>query len=204
MPRTLGSRRREEPWGFTTDLATKNLLAQLGAPARTTGADHAEAALRFFMTSNITSQGDVVLPGQQRTGGFALSLMAELGTPIRNRFGLRPATTDDGKPGPFQLAAGDGQRLLSGVRYLNLHHHLPHLERLDAAEAALEVLLRQVVSLDAPPHPVMPPGSLFDSVLQARPEAGLGRLIVCDATLWTSNNGWLDGLDKLWKNVLAD
>jgi hypothetical protein len=51
------------------------------------------------------------------------------------------------------------------------------------------------------PHPVMPPGSLFDAILQARPEAGLGRLTVCDPTLWTSTNGGVDGLEALWNNL---
>ena len=55
----------------------------------------------------------------------------------------------------------------------------------------------------APPHPVVPPGSLFDSVLQARPEAGLGRLTVCDTTLWTSVFGGLEGLHVFWKNVIT-
>jgi hypothetical protein len=50
---------------------------------------------------------------------------------------------------------------------------------------------------------VVPPGSLFDSVLQARPEAGLGRLTVCDTTLWTSVFGGLQGLHVFWKNVIT-
>jgi hypothetical protein len=61
----------------------------------------------------------------------------------------------------------------------------------------------QVVDPGAPPHPVVPPGSLFDSVLQARPEARLGRLTVCDTTLWTSVFGGLEGLHVFWKNVIT-
>jgi hypothetical protein len=153
-------------------------------------------------TAGYHHHGDVALPGQQRTGGFALSLMARLGAPIGNRFGLRPATTEDGNPAPIRLEPGDWQQPLRDVPYLNLHPHLPHFERLRPAQAALEVLVRQVVSLDAPRHPILPPGSLFDSVLQGRPDAGLGRLTVCDATLWTSNNARLDGLEAFWKNTL--
>lgn len=152
-------------------------------------------------TAEYRHHGDVVLPGQQRTGGFALSLMSALGAPICNRFGLRPATTGDGEPAPFQLGAEDRHHLMSGVPHLNLHPHLPHFERVDAARTLLEVLVRQVVSNEAPPHPAMPPGSLFDSVLQARPEARLGRLWICDPTLWTSVNGGLRGLQMLWNNV---
>ena len=85
------------------------------------------------------------------------------------------SATEHGDPAPFHLAGEDKQRLLTDVPYLNLHPHLPHYERLGAGETALEVLVRQVVDPGAPPHPVVPPGSLFDSVLQARPEAELGR-----------------------------
>jgi hypothetical protein len=68
---------------------------------------------------------------------------------------------------------------------------------------ALEVLARQVVDPQAPAHPVMPGGGDFDAILQSRPEAGLGRLVVCDATLWTSVFGGLDGLEIFWKNVIG-
>jgi hypothetical protein len=146
--------------------------------------------------------GDIALPGQQRVGGFGLSLMAELGAPIRNRFGLRPARTQAGEPVPFKRAAEDRFGILSGVTHLNLHPHLPHYERVGAGVNALEVLARQVVQPDAPAHPVIPGGSDFDAILQSRPGVGLGRLVVCDATLWTSAFGGLDGLQTFWKNII--
>lgn len=163
--------------------------------------DLASEAVLERQTAEYRHHGDVVLPGQQRTGGFALSLMADLGAPVRNRFGLRPAGVENGDPAPFRLVAEDRQQLLTDVPYLNLHPHLPHFERLGPAEKSLEALVRQTVSVEAPPHPVMAPGSLFDAVLQARPDSGLGHLFVCDPTLWTSTNGGLDGLEILWKNV---
>jgi hypothetical protein len=146
--------------------------------------------------------GDIALPGQQRVGGFGLSLMAGLGAPIRNRFGLRPARTEAGEPVPFKRAAEDRFGILAGVAHLNLHPHLPHYERVGAGANGLEVLARQVVQPDAPAHPVMPSGSDFDAILQSHPGAGLGRLVVCDATQWTSAFGGLDGLQVLWKNVI--
>jgi hypothetical protein len=148
--------------------------------------------------------GDIALPGQQRFGGFGLSLMAGLGAPIRNRFGLRPAHTEAGEPAAFKRAAEDRFRILAGVPYLNLHPHLPHYERIGTGKDALEVLARQTVLPDAPAHPVMPGGSDFDTILQSRPEAGLGRLVVCDATLWSSTAGGLQGLEIFWKNVLRN
>jgi hypothetical protein len=45
--------------------------------------------------------GDKAIPGRQRFGYFALSLMRSLGIPIRNRFGFRPAVAADGQPMPF-------------------------------------------------------------------------------------------------------
>ena len=146
--------------------------------------------------------GDIALPGQQRFGGFGVSLMAGLGAPIRNRFGLRPARADDGDPAPFEQVAEDRFGILGGVPYLNLHPHLPHYERLGAGVDALEVLARQTVQPKAPAHPVVAPGGAFDAILQARPGAGLGQLVVCDATLWSSTAGGLQGLQAFWKNVI--
>jgi hypothetical protein len=146
--------------------------------------------------------GDIALPGQQRFGGFGLSLMAGLGAQIRNRFGLRPAHTEAGEPAPFKRVAEDRFGILADVPHLNLHPHLPHYERAGTGADALEVLARQVVQPDAPAHPVMPGGSDFDAILQSRPEAGLGRLVVCDATLWSSTAGGLQGLQIFWKNVI--
>jgi len=146
--------------------------------------------------------GDISLPGQQRFGGFGMSLMAALGAPIRNRFGLRPAHDDQGEPAPFEQVAEDRFGLLAGVPHLNLHPHLPHFEREGAGEAALEVLARLKVDAAAPPHPVFAGGAQFDAMLQSHAEAGLGRLVVCDATLWSSTNGGLRGLQAFWNNVL--
>lgn len=142
-----------------------------------------------------------MLPGQQRTGGFAMSLMDALGAPIRNQFGLRPGVHEDGTPAPYQLVAEDRHHLLDDVRHLNAHPHLPHFEPVGTSATLLEVLVRQVVSASAPVHPVMAPRSLFNGVLQARPHAGLGCLTVCDPTIWTSTNGGVSSLKVLWKNV---
>ena len=146
--------------------------------------------------------GDIAIPGQQRFGGFGMSLMAGLGAPIRNRFGLRPARTESGEPAPLKRIAEDRCGILAGVVHLNLHPHLPHYERVGAGADALEVLVRQAVHPEAPAHPVFPSGEDFDAILQSRPEAGLGSLVVCDATLWTSVFGGIDGLQVFWKNVI--
>jgi hypothetical protein len=159
-------------------------------------------AARARQVAEFRHHGDLALPGQQRFGGFGLSLLAGLGAPIRNRFGLRPARAPDGDPAPFNQIAEDRFGILAGVPHLNLHPHLPHYERVGAGADTLEVLARQTVQPEAPAHPVVAPGGAFDAILQARPQAGLGRLVVCDATLWSGTAGGLRGLQLFWKNVL--
>ena len=146
--------------------------------------------------------GDKAIPGQQRFGGFARSLMSGLGLPIRNRFGLRPAKSDDGCPAAVEVGAIDRGRLLEGVSTLNAHPHLPHFERLNGSSELLEVLVKQRIEVSAPPHPFTADGRThFDAVLQARPEVAAGTLIVADATLWSSAAGGSESLERLWRNV---
>lgn len=147
--------------------------------------------------------GDKTIPPQQRFGGFARSLLAGLGAPVENRFGLRPAAESDGSPAPIEVEATlDRLHLLRGVITFNLHPHLPHLERLGEAVSKLDVLARQKIDLTAPPHPVAHDRAIFDALLQSKPEAFAGGLLVGDATLWSSTAGGLDSLRQLWTNVL--
>jgi hypothetical protein len=147
--------------------------------------------------------GDKTIPPQQRFGGFARSLLAGLGVPVENRFGLHPAAETDGSPSPIEVdAEADRLGLLRGVGGLNLHPHLPQLERLHEAVAKLAVLARQKIDLSAPPHPFTRDRATFDALLQSRPEAFPGTLLVSDATLWSSTAGGVDDLQRLWTNVL--
>jgi hypothetical protein len=145
--------------------------------------------------------GDKAIPGQQRFGYFALSLMRSLGTPIRNRFGLRPAVAANGQPMPFVRISTAHAGLLTDLATLNLHPHLPHFERLEQSADLLEVVVRQRIDERAAPHPFAGERRDFDSVLQARADLFAGALFVTDATLWTSAFGGLDELQKLWRNV---
>jgi hypothetical protein len=148
--------------------------------------------------------GDKAVPGQQRFGGFARSLMQGLGLPIQNRFGLRPARTSDGTPAPVEVTSADRRGLLTGVLTLNAHPHLPHFERLEGSRELLEVLVQQRIDPGAPPHPFYTAGHThFDAMLQARPAAVAGCLIVADATLWSSAAGGLESLERLWRNVVG-
>lgn len=148
--------------------------------------------------------GDRTIPPQQRFGGFARSLLAGLGVPVENRFGLRPAAEADGSPAPIEIQAVlDRHHLLADVGTFNLHPHLPHLERLGDAAGRLDVLARQKIDLSAPPHPFTAGGrTTFDALLQSRPEVFPGTLLVGDATLWSSTAGGIESLRQFWSNVL--
>jgi hypothetical protein len=147
--------------------------------------------------------GDKTIPPQQQFGGFARSLLAGLGMPVENRFGLRPAAEADGSPAPIEVeTALDRLHLLEGVRTFNLHPHLPQLERLGTAAAKLDVLVRQKIDRAAPPHPFARDRTTFDALLQSRPDALAGTLLVGDTTLWSSTAGGVDSLRRLWTNVV--
>jgi hypothetical protein len=129
--------------------------------------------------------------GQQRLGGFAKSLLRDLGISVSNQFGLRPAKMPDGSAAPIKInTQADRFNLLQGVRTFHLHPHLPHLEMLGDSPNKLDVLVEQSIDLAAPPHPFVKEGrKTFDALLQSKPNVFGGRLLICDATLWTSTNG---------------
>jgi hypothetical protein len=147
--------------------------------------------------------GDIGIPAQQRFGGFAKSLLRDLGVPVINKFGLRPAKTQDGSAAPIQVnSQADRFNLLQGVRTFHLHPHLPHFEMLGDSPQKLDVLVEQSIDLDAPPHPFVKQGrKTFDALLQSKPNVFGGRLLICDATMWTSMNGGLGSLRQFWINV---
>jgi hypothetical protein len=147
--------------------------------------------------------GDLGIPGQQRLGGFAKSLLRDLGVPVTNKFGLRPAKMRDGSAAPIQInSQADRFNLLQGVKTFHLHPHLPHFEMLGDSLHKLDVLVEQSIDLEAPPHPFIKQGrKTFDALLQSRPNVFGGRLLICDATIWTSKNGGLTSLRQFWANV---
>jgi hypothetical protein len=147
--------------------------------------------------------GDPDIPASQCFGGFGISLLNALGLSVRNRFGLRPAKMPDGSPAPLRIVAElDRAGLLEGVKTFNLHPHLPHFETLDDGTGKLEVLARQPIDRDAPPHPFTAEGRTdFDALLQSKLDAFSGRLLICDTTTWSSTVGGVDSLQRFWRNV---
>jgi hypothetical protein len=147
--------------------------------------------------------GDRTVPAQQRFSGLARTLLAGLGLPIENQYGLNPAQAADGGPAPLLLAQeGDRAGVLTGVTTFNLHPHLPHLAFPKELADRVEVLVRQQINLQAPPHPFVAAGNqAFNALLQLRsPEWG-GQLFVGDATLWSAGFGGLDSLKAFWRNI---
>jgi hypothetical protein len=147
--------------------------------------------------------GDHAIPPRQGFGGFARTLLAGLGVPVDNRFGLRPAVTADGTPAPIEAdRALDDLGLLRDVESFNLHAHLPQLERLGPSTERMNVLARQKIDLTAPPHPFTLGGrASFDALLQSRPDTFVGKLLVCDTTMFSSTAGGVENLRRFWANV---
>jgi hypothetical protein len=132
---------------------------------------------------------------------FGRSLLDGLGLPIRNRFGLRPAKAADGSPALLKKDASVD--LLNGVPTFNLHPHLPHFEMLRESGSKFDVLARQMIDLNAPPHPfVGRRRDDFDALLQTRQNIFPGQLLISDTTLWMSAAEGLDSLQQFWRNVL--
>jgi hypothetical protein len=148
--------------------------------------------------------GDHGIPPRQGFGGFARTLLAGLGVPVENRFGLRPAVMADGKPAPVEIdRALDELGLLRDIEAFHLHPHLPQLERIGSSIERMDVLARQRVDPTAPPHPFMQGGrSSFDALLQSRPDTFAGKLLVCDTTMFSSTAGGVENLRRFWINVI--
>jgi hypothetical protein len=163
-----------------------------------------DADRRRVQEAEFHHHGDRSIPSQQRFGGLARSILAGLGVPVENQFGLRPAIAPDGWPAPIEIeTSSDRRSLLNGVATFNLHPHLPHLQPLGGATSALEVLARQPIDLTAPPHEFVQQGhTTFNALLQSRPGLFAGDLLIGDATLWSGTAGGLKSLRQLWTNVV--
>lgn len=156
-------------------------------------------------TAEYLHHGDHASPPRQGFGGFARTLLAGLGVPVENRFGLKPAVAPDGSPAPIEIDRPlDALGLLQGVKAFNLHPHLPQLERIGEAASRMDVLARQRIDPTAPRHPIWPTErSSFDALLQSRADAFAGKVLVSDTTLFSATQGGVDNLHRLWSNILS-
>lgn len=149
--------------------------------------------------------GDRLVPAQQRIGGFARAILAELGFPIENQFGLNPAkSSKDNSPAPLlAFPELDDLKILQGVTTFNLHAHLPHYFVPDFLKESVRVLAKQPINLNASSHPFIEAGNFyFNSLLWIPPNSNwAANIFVCDATLWSSAFSGVQSLEVFWQNL---
>jgi hypothetical protein len=149
--------------------------------------------------------GDRLVPPQQRIGGFARSLLAGLGLPIENRYGLSPGKSiKDNSPAPLQIFSDlDKLKILSGVKTFNLHPHLPHLHIPDSCNEFVRILAKQPINPVASKHPFVEAGNhYFNALLWVLPNGNrAANVFICDATLWSAAFGGLESLEVFWQNL---
>ncbi len=149
--------------------------------------------------------GDPLVPRQQRFGRYTRSLMAALGVPVHNTFGLRPAVVEGTKAIAPLTAFRDMDRLglLKDVSTLNFHPHLPHYEVTGGKEGeTIHVLARQPIET-ARPHPFTSAGNTeFNLLLWMPPEgARAGNIVLVDSTHFTTLFGGGQSLENFWRNL---
>lgn len=180
---------------------TRDNACLIVCPHHDVGAGHEQSSREV----ELLHHGDRLVPAQQRIGGLARSLLAGLGFPIENRYGLSPArSVTDNAPAPLLLSEdADELKLLRGVETFNLHPHLPHLHVPAALNPSVRVLARQLINPQAPRHPFVEAGNLdFNALVWIPPEGRrAGHVFVCDATLWSSAFGGVQSLETFWQNL---
>ena len=146
--------------------------------------------------------GDLLVPRQQRFGGYTRALMEGLGIPVMNRWALRPAVID-GKAAPQRINSDlDTRGWLAGVKNLNLHMHLPHYEVTDTT-GKIHVLGRQPIDI-ARPHPFIDAGNdAFNTFVWMPPGEGrAGDVLVVDSTQFSTLFGSDESVERFWRNLV--
>jgi hypothetical protein len=148
--------------------------------------------------------GDPLVPRQQRFSAYTRSLMRELGIPVHNIWGLRPAViAGTADIAPLTVAHDlDGPGLLRGVPTLSFHPHLPHYQLTAREGDGLRVLGRQPVDPNRP-HPFTAAGNTeFNAVISMPPSGDrTGDIVMIDSTHFTTLFGGTDSLRNLWRNI---
>ena len=148
--------------------------------------------------------GDPLVPRQQRFGKYTRSLMRGLGTPVENRWGLRPAVVE----GTNQIAPLtkmrdlDARGWLNGVTTFNFHPHLPHYAVTTENTKSIHVLARQPIDMSRP-HPFTEAGNReFNMLLWMPPEGErAGDIVFADSTIFTTLFGGTESLVNFWRNL---
>jgi len=149
--------------------------------------------------------GDALVPRQQRFGRYTRTLMAGLGVPVQNRYGLRPAAV----PGaPSQIAPLttfrdlDKRGYLEGVTSFNFHLHLPHYAVTTDDTKSIHVLTTQPIDLSRP-HPFTEAGNREFNNFLWMPPGGTraGDILLVDNTVFMTLFGVDESLKQFWKNL---
>ncbi|MEU7863646.1 hypothetical protein [Nonomuraea sp. NPDC049141] len=149
--------------------------------------------------------GDALVPRQQRFGRYTRSLIAGLGVPVENRYGLRPAVTEGKKSAPLSIARDlDTKRWLEGVSSFNFHMHLPHYAVTTDDPNVIHVLGRQPIDLSRP-HPFTEAGNTEFNMFLWMPPSGdrAGDVIMADTTIFSSLFGVDESLRAFWNNIVS-
>ena len=146
--------------------------------------------------------GDPLVPRQQRFGKFTRALIAALGLPVENRFGLRPATLP-GTNNPVPLVVdrdADTKGWLKGVDSFNFHMHMPHYAV--TSNDGVRVLAKQPIDTSKP-HPYTNAGNReFNICLWAPPEGKrAGDILFVDSTVFSTLFGADESLERFWRNL---
>jgi hypothetical protein len=148
--------------------------------------------------------GDPLVPRQQRFGQYTRSLMRGLGTPVENRWGLRPAIVK----GTSQIAPLttmrdlDARGWLNKVTTFNFHPHLPHYALTTEDTKLIHVLARQPIEMSRP-HPFTEAGNREFNMLLWMPPNGdrAGDIMFADSTIFTTLFGGTESLENFWRNL---
>ncbi len=146
--------------------------------------------------------GDPLVPRQQRFGSYTRALIAALGLPVENRFGLRPATLGGtNKTVPLTVDRGaDTKGWFDGVDSLNFHMHMPHYAV--TSGDGVRILAKQPIDLSRP-HPFTESGNReFNICLWAPPEGKRAAdVLFVDSTVFSTLFGADESLQRFWRNL---
>src|SRR5213080_4603734 len=131
--------------------------------------------------------GDALVPRQQRFGKYTRSLMQGLGTPVENRYGLRPGVVaGTSRIAPLTAYRDlDTRGWLTGVSNFSFHKHLPHYAVTGEDPSAVTVLATQPIDMSKP-HPFTEAGNReFNSFVWMPPKGPrAGEILLTDSTVF--------------------
>jgi hypothetical protein len=130
--------------------------------------------------------------------------MKGLGTPVENRYGLRPAVVKGTKQiAPLTTFKDlDTRGWLNGVTTFNFHLHLPHYALTTEDTNSIHVLARQPIDMSHP-HPFTEAGNREFNMFLWMPPNGdrAGDILFADMTIFSTLFGGMESLENFWKNL---